>query len=154
MTKHCCRNCHFLTKTTSAYDTQTWDKEDRALCWPEGKRDRAYLANIPEENRRYYKVYKVGCYKNEWERNSDELVGGSSRQSLKKEILSNRKGQCFFVEYRAGEKCPEAEKRFLASREAGHQKSVLFWTIAAVVATVLIGAITISLQMFGQGNAP
>jgi len=152
--RHCCRRCQFLTKNISAYGTQPWDKEDRVFCWPEGNRDKIYLSGIPEENRGYFKVYKVGCYKNEWERHYDDLAGGSSRQSLKEEILRNREGQCFFVEYPAGRTFPEAEERFRVSRDTRHQKGSLFWTKVAVGVAILGVLISIASQIFRQSSTP
>ena len=115
----CCRDCHFLTKHTSAYGIQSWDKEDRDLCRPKSNINNPA---IPEENRRFFKIYKVGCYKNEWERSYDEFADGSSRQSLKEEILRDREGQCFFVEYPAGTTFPEALERYHDRNEKRDRK--------------------------------
>ena len=136
-----CRDCHFLTKYTTAYDPSPWDKEDRLFCHPKGNRDNEYLTKIPEENRSYFKVYKVGCYRDEWESAYDE---GFSRQSIKEEIWMNREGQCSFVEYPAGKTFPEALERYREreerrEREQKERSSKI--NIAIGVAGIVIGAI-------------
>ena len=112
--KHCCRNCHFLTKYTSAYGGQPWDEKDRLFWRPKGNRDNEYLAGIPEENRSYFRVYKVGCHRDEWESDYDE---GFSRQPLKEKIWRNREGQCDFVEYPAGKTFPDTKERHREKEE-------------------------------------
>ena len=155
----CCRDCHFLTKYTAAYGPQPWDQEDRDLCRPKGNRDNVYLARIPEENRSAFKIYSVGCGKSEWERAYDEFANGSSRQSLKEEILKKRErtGKCDFGEYLEGMTSPDAEDLSRVRRDAIHQESTLFWQkFAAIFAFLafLATLISICLQILEQGKAP
>jgi len=157
--KHCCRNCHFLKKDTSAYGTQSWDKEDRDLCRPKGHRGNIYLTGIPEENRSAFKIYKVGCHKGEWERPYDELANGFSRQSLKDEILKKRErtGKCNFGEYHTEMTFPDAEDLSRVRHDDRHQKRVLFWqilTAGVAVFAAVVSLIAIGLQISGQGSAP
>ena len=142
-----CRDCHFLTKYTTAYGPSPWDKEDRLLCQPKGKRDNEYLTRIPEENRGYFKVYKVGCYRGEWESAYDEKF---SRQSLKEELWMNREGQCSFVNYPAGKTFPEALERYREKEERREReqnsrsnKITIAIAVAGVVITAIIGALSI-----------
>lgn len=117
--RDCCRGCHFLTKYTSAHGPRPWDEEDRFICRPKGQRD---IDKFPEENRRHLRIYKVGCYKNEWERAYDEFANGFSRQSLKEEILKKRErtGKCNFGEYHAGMTFPDAEDLARVRRDDRH----------------------------------
>jgi len=151
--RHCCRRCHFLTKNTSAYGTQPWDKEDRVFCWPEGNRDKIYLSGIPEENRSAFKVYQVGCREKEWESVYDEFANGPSRQSLKEKILRSREGQCFFVKYRPGISFPDAlelqrrSNELQAKRDADRRYKnncivsaiTLFFVIISIIVSIIIG---------------
>ena len=133
--KHCCRNCHFLTKYTSVYGTHTWDRKDRALCRPIGNRN---IDEVSEENRLHFRITTVGCYyKENWERPYNELANGSSRYSLKEKILRNRKGQCDFIEYPAGHTFPEAEERYRRKEARRDRKRNLRLTVAGLVIGVL-----------------
>ena len=143
--RHSCRNCHFLAKYTTAYGVQPWDEEDRLLWRPKGNRDNE--TRIPEENRSYFKVYKVGCYRDEWDSPYNE---GFSRQSLKEEIWRNREGQCSFVEYPAGKTFPEAIERYREKKERRDREQNLLSnkrhiaiTVAGIVITAIIGVLGI-----------
>lgn len=77
--RHCCLKCHFLLKYTTARGREPWDETDRLFWRPKGHRDDEDFAKIPVENRSAYRVYKVGCYKDEW----NSPYAGFTRQPLK-----------------------------------------------------------------------
>lgn len=153
--RNCCIDCHFLAKHTTAYGVQPWDKEDRLLWQPKGNRDDEYLANIPAENRSVFRVYKVGCYRDEW----DSPYEGFTKQSLKEEILKKRERtvKCNFGDYQEGMSFPDAEDLFRVSREIEYKKSTLSWQkIGAAFAFLafLAALISISLQILEQSSTP
>ena len=158
--KHCCRNCHFLKKDTSAYGTQSWDKEDRDyMSAKRSQRQRIPRPGFLRKTVAAFKISKVGCHKGEWERPYDELANGFSRQSLKDEILKKRErtGKCNFGEYHAGMTFPDAEDIFRVSRDIRHQESTLLWQkFAAIFAFLAFFAtlISIYLQILEQSSAP
>lgn len=146
-----CIDCHFLVKHTTAYGVQPWDKEDRLLWQPKGNRDDEYLANIPAENRSVFRVYKVGCYRDEW----DSPYEGFTKQSLKEEILKKRERtvKCNFGDYQEGMSFPDAEDLFRVSREIEYQKSTLSWQkIGAAFAFLAFLAALISIYL--QSSTP
>lgn len=144
--RHCCKNCHFLTKYTSAHGPRPWDKEDRLLWRPKGQRD---IDKFPEENRSSLRIYKVGCYRGEWESTYNE---GFSRQSLKEEIWRNREGECSFVEYPAGKTFPEAIERYREKEErrareqnSRSSKISIFIGVAGIVIGAVIGVLGLAI---------
>lgn len=156
--RHCCLKCHFLAKHTTAYGVQSWDDKDRLYWRPKGNRDNEYLTNIPEEHRGKFRVYKVGCQRDEWDSPYNENF---SSQSLKEEILKKRErtGKCNFGEYKKakGMSFPAAEDLFRESREIEYQKSTLSWQqIAAAFAFLAFLAALIStcFQIFEQSSTP
>lgn len=143
--RHSCRNCHFLAKYTTAYGIQPWDEEDRLLWRPKG--NRGSEPSIPEENRSYFKVFRVGCYRDVWDSPYNE---GFSRQSLKEEIWRNREGQCSFVEYPAGKTFPDALERYREKEErrgleqnSRSNKTSLVLTVVGIIIAVVFGVLSI-----------
>ena len=144
--KHSCQNCHFLQKVSAAYnDPKSWDQEDRDECWPRHNRN-----NDANKEAQYnlYKIYEVGCYKKIWSKEYDEYGNGSSKQSLKKEILRNRAEECFFVEYHEGMPFPIAEELFHVRYDTRNLRRSLKWTIVGLFVAAFSSLISIGLQIY------
>ena len=89
MKKHCCKECHFLSKDSDSYVSMDsdpnslsnpWDKEERDNFWPRYNRE-----GDPHkvQHHEYYRIRRVGCYKAIWAQEYDEHINGSLRESLK-----------------------------------------------------------------------
>ena len=153
--RHSCQNCHFLLKDIPAYTVpKPWDKEDRDECWPRYNRD-----NNANKKARYdvYKIDRVGCYKSIWSKEYDECGNGSSKQSLKKEILRNRAEQCFFVEYHPDMPFPTAEELFHVRYDTRNLRRSLKWTIIGLFVAASGSLMSVGLQIyntFWNSSAP
>ena len=79
--KKCCRNCHFLAKTTAAPDRHrfSWDKTEREKL------------EIPDH-------YTAECGKGIWSTGIDPQLKSKFSEILK----DDRKDNCFFIEYHPG----------------------------------------------------
>lgn len=145
--RHCCRNCHFLSKYSSSLSDYPWDQEDRDECRPRNRED------LLQD----YRVEAVGCYKSIWSKEYDEFVNGSERQSLKREILKNRSESCFFVEYHAGMEYRIAEELFRVRYDTRQLKRSLSWTIKGLLVAAFSSLFSIGLQLyntFWNSNTP
>ena len=80
---HCCKNCHFLTKTNRDIVGNTY-----RFSW-----------NIHERSEfELEKCYSASCYKGIWDTGIDPHL--NSR--IKDILLENRKHSCFFIETHEG----------------------------------------------------
>jgi len=80
--KHCCRECHFLSRKDSLHGhTNAWTKEEREK------------GQIKHKER-----FAVMCQQGIWDTGADPTLNSKLEEILNK----NRKGECFFIEYTRG----------------------------------------------------
>ena len=93
--KHCCKNCHFLTKD------HIWPNgEERSFSWtPEERKN--FRLRIEEDHR-------ARCYRNVWNTGIDPTL----QDRLKEVLLQDRKGDCFFLEEHQGMSFQAAHELF------------------------------------------
>ena len=80
--RHCCKNCHFLTKTTDPRNGGyrfTWSKEDR-------------------EKMKISEHYSAECGRGIWSTGIDPKLNTKISEIL----VQNRKDTCFFIEHNDG----------------------------------------------------
>ena len=76
--KHCCKNCHFLNKTSVQGNT----------TWTENERDNLQVADH----------YVASCWRGIW----SAAIDAGLKSHLPELLTQNRRDECFFVEYHRG----------------------------------------------------
>lgn len=135
--KHCCRNCHFLTKESGIQGGML----SYSLPWTGEERLEGKAAEV------YAEGHNICCKRGIWDKRIDpELIS-----KLEEIIDENRAGDCFFIEYREGmsfEGATELHRTRYENRNLRRSFSIAVWGLYLSVIAALLNFIGI--ENFGK----